>query len=247
MIVVQDAGELLLVTQPDHARFAAQLLSLWRRGGLRDHPRREALLTAVREHDNGWREADSAPHLDRSSGRPCDFRSLPSELRREIWRRGVERFSTEAPYVALLAARHSRELHRDRRGDPGWAEYLDELAETHDRLMLAAGLAEAELAGDYRWLDLADALSLAVCCRSGEPVLRGGLTARSRRGELEIEPFPLAGATTFEIPCRRIADRRYRGEADLAGVLGRARWARLTVRCRPSPTRRPAGAGPAAP
>ena len=239
MIVVEEAGELRLVTQPDHARFAAQLLSLWRCRELTEHPRREQLLTAVREHDNGWREADAAPHVDRSSGRPCDFRALPSRPRREIWRRGVQRFSDEAPYVALLAAEHSWKLHRDRRDDPGWAAYLGELAEHRGELLAAAELDETRLARDYRWLELADALSLAVCCRSEEPVMRHGLTARVSGGELEIEPFPLAGVTTFEVPCRRIADRRYRGEADLAGALGTARWARFTVRCRHSPGGRP--------
>lgn len=237
MIVVEDPGELLLVTQPDHARFAAQLLSLWRRRDLRLHPRREQLIAAVREHDNGWREADAAPRIDPGTGRPHDFRLLPGEHRRELWRRGVERFAAAAPYTALLTAEHSWRLHRGRRAEAGWGVFLDELAERRDELLAAAGLTAAELAADYRWLELADDLSLAVCCRSETPVAGGGLTARRRGAELELIPFPLAGATTFEIPCRRIPDRRYRGEADLAGALGAARWVRLAVRCRPAPER----------
>jgi hypothetical protein len=236
MIVVQDRDELLLVTQPDHARFAAQLLSLWRRAELAGHPRREPLLTAVREHDNGWRETDAAPRIDPGTGRPYDFRALPDELRRELWRRGVERFAAETPYTALLAAQHSWELHRDRQSDSCWTGFLAELAEQREELLAATALDAADLAADYRWLELADALSLAVCCRSAAPVTRDGLTARMCGAELEIEPFPLAGATSFHIPGRRIADRRYLGEADLAGALGAARWTRHTVRCRPSPT-----------
>ncbi len=239
MIVVEDHGELRLVTQPDHARFAAQLLSLWRRRELREHPRRNRLIEAVREHDNGWREADAAPRIDPSTGRPHDFRSLPAEHRRELWRRGVERFTSEAPYTALLAAEHSWQLHRARRADPGWSAFLDQLAERREELLAAAGLTADDLAADYRWLELADALSLAVCCRSVTPIAWGDLTARLRAGELEIEPFPLAGVTTFEIPSRRITDRPYRGEADLARALGAARWTPLTVRCRPSPAGRP--------
>ena len=234
MIVVEDRGELLLVTQPDHARFAAQLLALWRRRELREHPRRDLLITAVREHDNGWREADAAPRIDPSSGRPYDFRSLPDEPRRELWRRGVERFAIELPYAALLAAQHSWKLHRGRHADPGWPPFLAELAELREELLAAAALDADELAADYRWLELADTLSLAVCCRSTAPVVRGGLVARWRDGVLEIEPFPLAGATTFEIPCRRIPDRRYGGEADLASALGAARWRQLAVGCQPS-------------
>ena len=99
---------------------------------------------------------------------------------------------------------------------------------------MAAGLGAAELAADYCWLELADSLSLAACLGAPEPLRRDRLTARMVAGELEIEPFPLAGATTFEVPCRRIPARRYRGEADLAGALGSARWGRLAVRCRPA-------------
>ena len=36
MIVVDEGEELRIVTQPDHARFAAELLSLWRSDGLPD-------------------------------------------------------------------------------------------------------------------------------------------------------------------------------------------------------------------
>jgi hypothetical protein len=240
MIIVEDGDELLLITQPDHARFAAELLSLWRRRELREHPRREALVAAVREHDNGWLEADSAPHIDHSTGRPHDFRSLPDEPRREIWRRGVDRFSSAAPYTALLTAKHSYELHRRHRSDPDWAPFLDRLAEQQEELLAATDLGETDLIADYQWLEIADTLSLSVCNRSSEPIARDGMTARLRSGELEIAPFPLAGATTFEVPCRRIANRRYRGEADLAGALGTARWIRLECRCRPRPGGQPA-------
>lgn len=233
MIVVADGTELLLVTQPDHARFAAQLLSLWHRPEMRRHPRRELLLAAVREHDNGWREEDAAPRIDPASGHPFDFRALPDEHRRELWRRGVERFADDEPYISLLLAQHCLELHRDRRGRPGWADYLDELEERRLALLEAAGLGDAQLTADYPWLELADRLSLAACRGAPGSLRRGRLIARMGGGELRIEPFPLAGATSFEIPCRRIVARRYRGEADLAGTLGAARWGHLTVRCRP--------------
>ena len=234
MIVVREGAELVLITQPDHARFAAELLSLWRSPEMSEHPRRDLLIEAVREHDNGWRETDAAPRIDPASGRPYDFRSLPSAPRRELWRRGVERFAAERPYLALLAVEHARQLHRDRAARPGWPEFLDELETRRGELLVAAGLDAAELAADYSWLALADALSLAVCCRDRAPVVGRELRARWRDRGLEIEPFPLAGSTTFRIPCRRIPARRYLGEADLAADLAGAAWQRLEVRCQPA-------------
>ncbi|HEX2162583.1 MAG TPA: DUF3891 family protein, partial [Thermoanaerobaculia bacterium] len=76
-MIVYDEGEAWrVVTQPDHARFAGELVALWRAHGVPEHPRRDDLLFAVREHDNGWREEDAAPSWNAAAGRPHDFLSL---------------------------------------------------------------------------------------------------------------------------------------------------------------------------
>src|SRR5205085_2628059 len=81
--------------------------------GLVAHPRRGALLRAVRLHDNGWRELDAAPPIDRSSGRPWSFVDLPPSLRLEVWTRGTARYVDEDPYVALLIVEHALALHAE--------------------------------------------------------------------------------------------------------------------------------------
>ena len=53
---------------------------------------------------------------------------------------------------------------------------------------------------------------------------------------VRLEPFPLAGATTFRVPCRYLplrSDGGYRGDADFGGELIRARWGEMTVRIAP--------------
>lgn len=224
----------LVITQPDHARFSAELLSLWR--ALADHPRREELLFAVREHDNGWRETDAAPHWDAEQGRPHDFLSLPRTERIELWQRGTARFAGEHPYASLLIVRHAVRLHRERSGEEWQAfrEYLDEL---YRGLAEETNAPEEQVDADYRWLDLADLISLAVCNGWSEPFGRygfqGQLLTREQAGTLRLDPFPLAGATAFRIPCRRIPARAYRGDADLGGELAAARWEDLRVRVAP--------------
>jgi hypothetical protein len=217
----------LLITQPDHARFAAELLSLWR--SLADHPRRDDLLFAAREHDNGWRETDAAPHWDAERGRPHDFLSLPRPERIELWQRGTARFAGEHPYASLLIARHAIRLHQERSGEEWQAfrEYLDEL---YRGLAEATGASGEQIEEDYRWLDLADLISLAVCNGWREPFGRYGFEGRLAEGTLQLDPFPLAGATAFRIPCRRIPVRAYGGDADLGGELAAARWEELPVR-----------------
>jgi hypothetical protein len=231
MIVIPRAQSLRLVTQPDHARLAAQVLALWRADGFPGHPRRLDLLTAVREHDNGWREADAAPLLD-AGGRPVDFRAAPDTLRREVWLRGVERYAGEQPYIALLTARHALHLHRDRRELEDWRPAFERLDGLWEELLERTSLGAEGAETDYRWLLLADTLSLALC----EAI--DGFDHLSWRGTpspsgLRLEPFPLAGSTTFRLPCRTIPDRRYGGEADLAAALGSARWTELPVRLVP--------------
>lgn len=246
MIVVPDDGELVMITQHDHARLAGEILSLWRTDGLPEHPRRDDLLLAARHHDNGWRESDSAPRVDPTTNRPHDFTSVPLDVRAEVWLRGTARYAEEHPYAALLVTWHALELHRDRdhRGEEAWEEaLLAPLGERLQELLEETGAKPEELAADYRFLDLADALSLAACNRWTDSRERAGhrfafqegdAGGRSVDGELGLRPFPLAGATTFRVACRRIPDRSYAGDADLGGELAAARWTALRLRVRPA-------------
>ena len=233
MIVLPSDSRLRLITQPDHARLAAEILSLWHADGLPEHPRRADLLFAVAEHDNGWREADSAPYVDARTGRPHTFLDLPDGHRREIWSRGMERFAEDRPYPALLVLEHARTLHADRRPEADWESFFQRLDELRGELLGGSAVPERQLAADYRWLALADDLSLAVCGGHRSELEHGGYRARLSGDELGIEPFPLVGATTFRVACRYVPDRPYRGDADLGVELAKARWETLSVRLRP--------------
>jgi hypothetical protein len=235
MIVVPEGATLRLVTQPDHAHLAGELLSLWRAGGLPDHPRRADLLFAAREHDNGWREADAAPRWDAARGLPHDFLTLSRAERIEVWERGPCRFAAERPYAALLIARHALNLFRDRRGEEDWDGLLDFLEDFAAGLLAETGATPEELEADYPLIDLADLVSLTACAGRSGPAERHGtrIEPGPASGELRLEPFPLAGATTFRVPCRRIPRRGYRGDADLGGELATARWEEMSVRIAP--------------
>jgi hypothetical protein len=246
MIVAEGGeGELIVVSQHDHARFAGELLSLWRADGLPENPRRKDLLFATRHHDTGWREADSAPRVDPGSGRPMDFMAVPFDVRADVWLRGTARYEEDRPYAALLLTRHALELHRDHRGEERWdEELLDPLDERYVDLLEETGLPPAEVDRDYRFLALADLLSLTACSRWSDTAERyghrfafhpdGPAGSAPVDGEISIDPFPLAGATTFRVPCRRIPDRRYGGDADLGVELATAHWESLRLRVRPA-------------
>lgn len=252
MVIIYPLGDRLLVAnQIDHAAFSAELMSLWRADGLAENPRRRALIRGTREHDNGWAEADSAPRVRRGGGeddgRPHDFRSTPPDVRLDLWQTGVRRKADDDPEAWVYVVRHARALHREEGGGDGgsetdilraWRQALDDWKDLENELRERIGLAEVDLASDYRWLALCDLVSLAVCLRWGEPKETLGTTMQVEIEDdlavtLHLDPFPLAGKTTFHVPCRIIPDRAYTGDADLAMELATARWQKVRVRVAP--------------
>lgn len=223
---------LQMITQNDHAHFAADLLNLWSREGLREHPRRDSLLFAARQHDSGWLETDAAPPCD-MQGRPHDFLSIPLALRQEIWHRCTTRFADRDPYANLLIVQHALHLHRTRVDDPQWAEPLERWHHLRLDLQEATGVDDVTLANDYRWIDLSDHLSLLVCNRWTQIIEGRGYRARLVGHALQLDPFPLVGSTTFRIPYRAIDDRPYSGVVDLGGELAMARWQELEIQVAP--------------
>ena len=107
--------------------------------GCPDDPRRDDIVFAAREHDNGWREADAAPRVDRDSGEPYGFLSLPAADRIEIWRRGIHRYRERRPYAALLIHQHALALHAALGAGDEYAELLGEVRVSRDELLEASG------------------------------------------------------------------------------------------------------------
>lgn len=228
----QTNDPLRVITQNDHAHFAAQILSLWRSDDLPTHPRRRELLLAAREHDNGWREADSAPSHDPATGRPHDFRSLPEPRRQELWHRGTLRYRQREPWATALIVQHALHLHREHTED-GFVELLAGWRELRQELLEETGLDRKTLDLDYRWIDLSDHLSLALSSRWHKTFHQAGYHVQVEGDEIRLDPFPLAGSTTFQIPCRHIPQRAYHSDTDLAVELATARWVETSVRLLP--------------
>lgn len=233
MLIVDGNEVLEVITQADHARFSAELLALWRDPGLQAHPRRATLLEAVRRHDDGWWESDSAPILLRSSGWPADFRTVPSGERLEIWRRGVARAGEAHPHVSLLVLEHALRINAESLDAATWADTAEVWRQRRADLLVDTELDEPSLAADYAWLALADQLSLTALLGWQEEVRAEGVRGRAFGGDLVLEPFPLAGSTTFQVPIRRLQRREWAGSGALAADLAAARWQRRAVRVVP--------------
>lgn len=232
MIVLDHGDDLLLITQSDHAHLAAEILSVCRFPDLLDNPRRRDLLRATREHDSGWQGLDAAPPVG-GYGRPYSFTELPGDMRRDLWERAVGLHWPADPYVALLILDHSLEIHSDRAGDETWDGWLEERRGLRTRLLDEATIDSQALARDYPFLRFADLCSLAVCSGEGNAFELLGVTGLADGARLRLGPFPLAGATSFELACRRIPRRSYPNTVTLGSELAAARWETRTVQVAP--------------
>jgi hypothetical protein len=228
-MIVRPAGDgtLLLVTQPDHARLAAALISAWTADTGVPAASRPAVLFAIEQHDNGWREIDAAPALNAATGRPYDFTDTPPEVKQDIWPRGVGRLAADSPLAAALVAHHALALYAHRRQDPAWQAFFSRLEQLHTGLLqecaAATGPARETFERSYDLLRLGDLLSLVFCNRWTDPMeARGYRITLGPADEqaLLVSPDPFGGACIhFEVAARVIPDRRYRSDDDLRAAV----------------------------
>jgi hypothetical protein len=210
----------LYITQPDHARMAAEAVSHWRDDGFYEHPRRASILLAAREHDNGWREEDATTYVD-ANGTPLDFITVPVEVRHRIWPRAVDRLATEDTYAAALVAQHALTVYGHFASDLAWTPFFDTMRERCATLLTRCAPGSAEhLRADYRFVHAADRISLAFCTGWPQALESYGRQIILKQDTVEVSPDPFAGARVpLRIRARRLPVREYASAADLRAAL----------------------------
>jgi len=206
MIIRRLEGTQLLITQPDHAALAGQIMEYWTAGTLDRSPRRSEILLAIYEHDNGWSEPDAAPIVD-SGGAILDFVHAPDDVRSGVWPRGVERLA-HTPYAAALVAQHSLHIYERYRARAEWQPFFERMASLRDRHLRRASGTEHELLEDYRFVRVADLMSLTFCHGWRDVQEDGfGFSMRCDDGVLIVTPDPFGGkAVPIEITGVEIAN-----------------------------------------
>ena len=223
MIIRALRDAFLFVTQTDHAALAAELIAAWRADNFPDHPRREAVLLATREHDNGWLEEDRATHVD-EAGEPLDFVSVPAAVKHRIWPRAAARLAEHDPYAAALVARHALSVHGQQRTDPLWKEFFSKMDRVQADLLARCGPdAAATIQEDYRFVQSGDQLSLIFCNGWTAPFPRPGGRTILEGTTLTITPDPFDGARVrLRVRARRLPRRTFASPAELRAALDTA-------------------------
>jgi hypothetical protein len=242
MIVRQAGPDLLLISQPDHARLAATLVAAWRAHGLPSRPTRDIVLFATAHHDDGWRAEDAAPSVNPATGRPHDFVDLPADQRRAIWPRAVAHLSETSVYSAALVAQHALTIYRRFRSDPDWNAFFAAMEIERDRFFTAPPRpggggtppdppvdGRASFLEDYTTVRIGDLLSLLFCNDWHTTEGLDGYAMWMDHGTLRVAPDPFDGAAVaFDIRARRVPARRYQSASDLQDAIAAAPFDVLT-------------------
>lgn len=206
IIQTTSGGQLLLITQPDHAAAAAAITEAWQANGLLHLPRRASILRAVREHDAGWAQPDAVPLVDSTSGRLLDFVHAPVDVRQGVWPRSVTLLSAD-PWAAALVATHAITVYDRFRGHSEWDPFFNRMAAQRDEMLAQTPGTPDQLRSDYAFLRLADLGSLAFC-NPWLDVQRFGeyeMQFTPADATLTIRPDPFAsGHIVIDVPARRL-------------------------------------------
>ncbi len=227
MIVRDDGSSLLLITQPDHARLARDIVAAIRTEPALDSASRDTILFATREHDNGWLEVDAEPTIDAERGRPCDFITGPARVKHELWPRGIRRAALTDPRAGALVAQHAVTVYAYRTGDPEWQAFFGTITALRDALLHQLGAAQGTgreaFDLEYRAVRLGDSFSLQFCSGWAEPQDTLGYAAELRGRTLRITPDPFGGVSVpLRVKARRIPRKRYASDGELRAAVADA-------------------------
>jgi hypothetical protein len=226
MIVRSGAGVIHLITQPDHAALARRIMDHC--APLAHAPRRESILLAIGEHDNGWRELDAQPTID-ANGRVVDFVSAPSGAKQAVWPRAVERLRAN-PLAAALVAQHAVTVYNRFRPEPDWRTFFPEMEAMRDRLLPNAGMSLEELLRDYAYVRLGDLISLTFCTGWTDDQTYAEWRVR-RQDDRVVSVTPHAfdlPEIPFEVPAVELPDRPFSSDAEFREALANGKRVSLS-------------------
>jgi hypothetical protein len=218
MIIRPNGESRIAITQPDHAALAARIMRAWRANGLPESPRRDDILLAIAEHDNGWREVDETLMVDPADGSIRDFMTVPDEIKRGVWTRAIDRLSG-TPYAAALVAQHAAYVYGRYRQNPAWAQFFVDMEAARDERLRAVARTVDALMGDYVFLRLGDLISLVFCTRTIMQAPEFGYTLRLDGENVFVTPDPFGGAKVpISIDGREVDGTAFSRRVTVTGV-----------------------------
>jgi len=171
---------------------------------LATRPRRDAILHAIREHDNGWAEDDAAPTLDSATGFVADFVHAPLRVRQTVWPRAVARLAAD-PWAAALVAHHAVTVYERFRAEPEWTSFFAEMEAARGTMLRASGKSLEDLLPDYVFVRLGDLISLTFCAGWTQEQRFSGWSVHLSGARVIVTPDAFGGRVIpIEITAREV-------------------------------------------
>jgi hypothetical protein len=225
VIVRPQHDGLHLITQPDHAHLARQIMEHY--VPLAARPRRDAILHAIAEHDSGWAEEDAAPTVNPMTGDVVDFVNAPLRVRQAGAPRAIAGLADDA-WAAALVAQHALTVYDRFRSGAEWTSFFTEMETARAAMVRASRLQLADLVADYAFVRLADLISLAFCTGWTNEEQFGEWTIRLSGTCVVVTPDAFGGAEIpIEITASRIRNQPFRSDTALRDALIQATTATL--------------------
>jgi hypothetical protein len=242
MIRRDDNDGFTLITQYDHAVLAGRIMECWGNEMFASPSPLHEVLFAVREHDCGWKDWDSAPKINPENGYPANFMEMESSDQTGIWRRSFASHGEGQPYASVLIALHFAGFNRKlltRDPSDAYAKSLDLEISSFISEKLGVGVEDSKLSRvprdvqiNLRLLQVGDIISLALCHGwesmeiSDVPVDYEGNTVRlaleSGDGfKYSVSPYPFSGPRLeLKVEARKLGRKSYSDDEDLRRSLG---------------------------
>jgi len=100
-----------VVSQPAHAWVAGQIARAWGNDRFPRTPLFEDLVFATLQHDIGHLTWEIAPTVDRGTGLPHTYKTLPCRPHLDLWRQGIAWMRPVSRFAALIISMHSAGLY----------------------------------------------------------------------------------------------------------------------------------------
>ena len=202
MVHREDPAGLIVISQPAHAWVSGQFARQWGNTRFGEFAPFEEVCLAAEQHDIGFLEWEKAPTFHAESGRPHQFRNMPTRPHLSLWCLGVLHLRAYSRYAALLVSRHvthlcqNNKLTRNPRDSQAIQDFLDQqfaiqselLSELRDDPEYREHTAPGVLERNTRLLATWDWLSLVCCMGVDTPLTFKGVPMTAGTTPLELLP-----------------------------------------------------------
>lgn len=259
MVHRHDPNGTLIITQPAHAWLSGQMARAWGNAMFGEFTPRAEVELAAELHDLGFAKWEQEPTLDKTTGLPHTFMSMPLKQRLEIWTEGIHSLTDYGRFPALLVSMHytrlaQRHPHYESpehammvqdfldtqaayqsfafsslRSDPCYADAATDEALTRNRQLVSA------------W----DWLSLLICMGNSDVQVIHEVPTADGLGEMTLQPqgnhsqnytlspWPFRDNLVGLVCEARLLEQRYTGTHEMRMALKNAPIIRLQFKLTP--------------